>query len=87
MPDAFAALKNLVQATHPLPEEDWPALSAFWKPYNTRPKETITAAGEKEKYLYFVAGGSGFIFWMNSTTKPPWFLRMRPFLPAFQVLE
>ncbi len=53
-PEAFAALKKLVDAIGPLPAEDWEAFSALWQPYAARRKEVLTLAGEREKYLYFV---------------------------------
>lgn len=55
--DALIKLKKLIDATYPLPEQDWQDLSRIWKPFSAKRKEILTAAGEKEKYLYFVVEG------------------------------
>lgn len=65
MPDALAGLKRLTDAVLPLPEEDWAAFSAPWKPYSAKRKEVITAAGEKEKYLYYVIEGVQRIYYFD----------------------
>jgi CRP-like cAMP-binding protein len=69
MPDALAALKNLVQSTHPLPEADWQALAVIWKPFSAKRKEIITAAGEKEKYLYFVVEGVQRVYYFDEQNR------------------
>jgi CRP-like cAMP-binding protein len=69
MPNSLAALKQLVQATHPLPEEDWLALAAIWKPFSAKRKETITAVGEKEKYLYFVLAGVQRVYYFDEQNR------------------
>ena len=65
MPDPAEALKILVNAIHPLPEEDWLAFSEIWQPFRAKRKETITATGEKEKYLYFVAEGVQRVYYFD----------------------
>ena len=69
MTDAIAALKKLVLATHPLPEEDWQALAAIWKPFTAKRKETITGVGEKEKYLYFVIEGVQRVYYFDDQNR------------------
>lgn len=56
-PDPIAQLKQLVDAVHPLGDEDWSALAAIWQPFTAKRKEIITVAGERERYLYFVVEG------------------------------
>jgi CRP-like cAMP-binding protein len=57
MQDELLQLRQLIQAVHPLPDEDWQAFTNIWQPFSAKRKEIITAAGEKEKYLYFVLEG------------------------------
>src|SRR5688500_2641612 len=63
--NALLSLKNLIYAIHPLPEADWQACAAIWKPVSARRKEIITAAGETEKYLYFVAEGVSRVYYFD----------------------
>lgn len=44
-------------AVHPMPDDAWKSFAAIWEPFTARRKELLTIAGEKEKYLYFVADG------------------------------
>lgn len=69
MPDAIVALKSLVLATHPLPEEDWQALAAIWKPFSAKRKELITGIGGKEKYLYFVVEGVQRVYYFDEQNR------------------
>ena len=57
MNDHFNQLKAYVKAIHHIPEQDWAQFQSLWKPYNAKRKVTITAAGEPERYLYFVISG------------------------------
>jgi len=69
MLDALAALKQLIYATYPLPEADWVALAAIWKPYSAKRKEIITAAGTVEKYLYFVTEGVQRVYYFDEDSR------------------
>jgi CRP-like cAMP-binding protein len=69
MSDSLSALKTLVNAVHPLPEADWQALSAIWHPFSAKRKEILTAAGEKEKYLYFVAAGVQRVYYFDDQNR------------------
>ncbi len=57
MHDQLLQLRQLIQAVYPLPDEDWHAFTGIWQPFSAKRKEIITAAGEREKYLYFVLEG------------------------------
>ncbi len=46
----------------PLPDDVWEALAACWHPVQFKRKEVMTAAGEIEKYLYFVTAGVQRVF-------------------------
>lgn len=58
-------LKQLVNAVHPLNEEDWTALASIWQPFTAKRKEIVTVAGEKEKYLYFVVEGVQRVYYFD----------------------
>lgn len=65
MQDELLQLRQLIQAVHPLPDDDWQAFAGIWQPFSAKRKEIITAAGEKEKYLYFVARGVQRIYYYD----------------------
>lgn len=58
-------LKNLVYAVHPLPEEDWNAFELLWKPFEAKRKDILSAAGECERYLYFVLDGVQRVYYLD----------------------
>src|SRR5687767_5567055 len=66
---ALAALKQLVTATAPLPEEDWEALAGIWKPFSAKRKEIITVTGTVEKYLYFVTEGVQRVYYFDDQNR------------------
>lgn len=57
MHETLLKLKSIVDAIQPLNEEEWNAFAGIWQPFSAKRKTTLTAAGETEKYLYFVADG------------------------------
>jgi len=59
------ALRDLINAIHPLPEEDWQELTAIWKPFSAKRKEVLTVQGDKEKYLYFVIEGVQRVYYFD----------------------
>jgi CRP-like cAMP-binding protein len=56
-PADIAALKAFCDAVHPLPLQVWDEFAAIWHPFSAKRKELLTAAGDVEKYLYFVLEG------------------------------
>lgn len=50
-------LKAFTDGIYPLPEAEWEAFAGIWQPYNCKRKTVLTAAGETERYLYFVIDG------------------------------
>lgn len=50
-------LRNAINAVLPLPDEEWEAMAACWHPVSYRRKTVITAAGDTERYGYFVLEG------------------------------
>jgi CRP-like cAMP-binding protein len=69
MSDSFLALKTLVYGVHPLPEADWQELAAIWQPFSVKRKQILTGAGEKEKYLYFVAAGVQRVYYFDDQNR------------------
>lgn len=51
------ALRSAIEAVLPLPGEEWEALAACWRPVSHKRKTVLTAAGETERYVYFVLEG------------------------------
>jgi CRP-like cAMP-binding protein len=50
-------LKQFLFAAYPLTDEEWEKMSAIWQPFECKRKTILTAAGETERYLYFVLEG------------------------------
>jgi len=65
MSDEMLQLKQLVDAVHPLSDEDWTLLAGIWRPFSAKRKEVITRQGEKEKYLYFVMEGVQRVYYFD----------------------
>ena len=65
MAESLALLKQVIDAIQPLPEADWQALAALWKPYSAKRKEVLTTAGGREKYLYFVLEGVQRVYYFD----------------------
>lgn len=47
----------MVDAVHPLHDDDWDAFISEWSSFSAKRKELITAAGDTERYLYLVLSG------------------------------
>jgi len=65
MADALIQLKQLVNAMHPLSDEDWDAFSGIWTSLSAGRKEIITAEGAVERYLYFVVEGVQRVYYFD----------------------
>lgn len=61
----LAQLQKITYALHPLSNEVWEAFSSGWQPFSAKRKTVITAAGDTEKYLYFVAEGVQRAFYLT----------------------
>jgi len=57
MPDDIGALRDFISRIHPLEPGVWEAFAEGWQPITARRKTVLTAAGEVERYLYFVVAG------------------------------
>lgn len=62
-------LLNFIKQLHPLTDEEANAFIAGWKPLTVKRKTLITAAGEKEKYLYFVLEGVQRAFYLTNDSR------------------
>lgn len=62
-------LQQLVNAVHPLPAEDWDALSRIWQPFEAKRKELLTVEGDTEKYLYLVTEGIQRIYYFDDQNR------------------
>lgn len=51
------ALRSAIHALVPLPDDTWEAMAACWHPVERKRKTVITAAGDTERYTYFVLDG------------------------------
>lgn len=58
-------LQEFINKIQPLTDEEWHAISAIWQPYSCKRKTVITAAGETERYLYFVLEGVQRAFYLQ----------------------
>lgn len=63
--NAFYQLRQTVLSIHPFTEEEWSLFSQPWKFRRESRKQTITVAGSREPYLYFVAEGVQRIFYLD----------------------
>lgn len=55
--DPIEIMRRQLTGLHPVGEEAWEEFSSIWVPVTFKRKSVITAAGEVEKYLYFVTDG------------------------------
>lgn len=64
-----AALKQFIQQLHPLKEETAAAFCSGWQQLTVKRKTVLTAAGETERYLYFVLEGVQRAFYLGDENK------------------
>jgi CRP-like cAMP-binding protein len=62
-------LKQFVQQISPLPEEELERFTAHWQPLTVKRKTLLTAAGETERYIYFVVEGLQRAFYVGDGNK------------------
>ncbi|HMR92011.1 MAG TPA: Crp/Fnr family transcriptional regulator [Chitinophagaceae bacterium] len=58
-------LRDFIVKAYPLPAEALDALCTAWQPISCKRKTVLTAAGETEKYLYFVLEGVQRAFFLD----------------------
>lgn len=59
-------LKNFIGSVYPLKEEELEAFASGWQPFECKRKTILTAAGETERYLYFVLEGVQRAFYVGN---------------------
>ncbi len=62
-------LKQFVSSIHSLNSEEMLAFTAGWQPLTVKRKTILTAAGETERYLYFVLEGVQRAFYLADENK------------------
>jgi CRP-like cAMP-binding protein len=60
------SLEQFINVVHPLKDEEMKKFLAVWQPYECKRKTILTAAGETEKYLYFVLEGLQRAFYIGN---------------------
>jgi CRP-like cAMP-binding protein len=60
------SLQQFIKAVYPLKEEEMEKLLAVWQPFECKRKTILTAAGETEKYLFFVLEGVQRAFYIGN---------------------
>ena len=75
------ALKKFIQQIHPLNEEAANAFCSGWKPLTVKRKTILTAAGETERYLYFVLEGVQRAFYIGDENKEATIVFTQHWLP------
>lgn len=64
-----APLRNFLLQLHPLTGGELDLLTANWQPLTVKRKTILTAAGETERYLYFVQEGVQRAFYLGDDNK------------------
>ena len=64
-----ALLKSFVSKIYPLPPAVLDSFTANWQPVTFKRKTILTAAGETERYLYFVVEGVQRAFYLGDENK------------------
>lgn len=64
--EGLLQLKKHLFSIHALSAEEWEAFAAVWQTVNYKRKTVLTAAGETERYLYFVLEGVQRAFYVDA---------------------
>lgn len=83
MQSDLESLRKFIAAIHPLNDAEWTAFTEHWQPHIAKRKTILTAAGETERYVYFVLEGVQRAFYLGENereativfTYPPSFSR------------
>ncbi|CCH53242.1 putative transcriptional regulator, Crp/Fnr family [Fibrisoma limi BUZ 3] len=62
-------LREAVYRLMPLPEPTWNEFASCWQPVSYKRKVVVTAAGEVERYVYFVLEGLQRIYHIGENTR------------------
>ncbi|MEO0726554.1 MAG: Crp/Fnr family transcriptional regulator [Bacteroidota bacterium] len=62
---AHLSLKSFFDPIVRIPEEQWQQCWPAWQPFSAKRRTILTAAGERERYLYFVIEGIQRVFFLT----------------------
>lgn len=62
---AQQALRQFFNQIHPIPDQVWEACLPAWQLYEAKRRTILTAAGETERYLYFVLEGIQHVYYLS----------------------
>lgn len=65
----FEKLRQIIQSEVEISDLDLDYFLSLWKTFPSKKKEIITACGEIEKYLYFVASGIQRIYYLDEQNR------------------
>ncbi len=77
--EALVQLQRFIAPIHPLSEQEWDDFAAIWQPFSAKRKTILTAAGDTEKYLYFVTEGVQRAFYLGDDEKEATIVFMYPY--------
>lgn len=60
-------MRQLCNDVHPVSDEAWESFAGIWEQFNTKRKELLTVAGEREKFLYFVSDGVQRVYYADAS--------------------
>lgn len=64
-PSDYAELKTFLDAVVRIPDEVWEQCYPAWQDYSAKRRTILTAAGERERYLYFLLEGIQRVFFLT----------------------
>jgi hypothetical protein len=76
---AFNHLKEFTSAIHTLNNEEWNSFASIWQMQEAKRKTILTAAGDTEKYLYFIVEGVQRAFYIANNNKEATIVFTYPF--------
>ena len=76
---AFNHLKEFTSAIHTLNNEEWNSFASIWQLQEAKRKTILTAAGDTEKYLYFIVEGVQRAFYIANNNKEATIVFTYPF--------
>lgn len=76
---AIEQLQKFTNAIHTLSKEEWNSFAAIWQLQDAKRKTILTAAGETEKYLYFIVNGVQRAFYIGENNKEATIVFTYPF--------
>jgi CRP-like cAMP-binding protein len=79
MTNPISQLHKFISPIHPLREEEWNDFASIWQPFSAKRKTVLTAAGDTEKYLYFVTEGVQRAFYQGEDGKEATIVFTYPF--------